>query len=570
MLIALAMAVGSIALTASVQLHNPRILASWHGLLHAAIANQFPGTLGTPENPFFAGHPLPYYWFYHFVTGILGRVLGLDPLHVFQLITAAGMIVLWIGGGAIGVRSFGSVQAGLLIGFLALAGVNPLGPAIAVGKYVLHGAELIDASPSTDSIETVFVSNREADALMTQPLLGALYVTTDWRRGQNLAWFFDNSSRGLALALSLPLLLVFMGALSRRRALMIGVIAAAMTALNPLIGLALAGSLFGGTVLVALRQRLRPGLGGKAETSAMLGLSGAALIGTLVAAPTYYHLFLVGGGGAAIPALSTMLLKATAVGTGFMILVPLAIWGCLRTTEVLRDRCWSIVIAAGALLLVIPVIFLPEGNEHNLANVAQCLLAVPAVAWTATRRVSRWTYMCLVGLFVPMTLATTASYLGRPSLPISFEDGLLHRPSDDALEHLYRWARASTPPRAVFVADPPRPVKMSGNVAELPAFTGRALFVDQPSYLTTPHPDFDRRTALATRLAEDIPPTPADAAYLQALERPIYLLSHRADQSERLSRLTQLYGPPLFHEGFVAVFDLAAQPTRTAASRPGR
>ena len=43
---------------------NPRLLASWHGFLHAGIASRFPSNTWVPENPFFAGEVVAYYWVY--------------------------------------------------------------------------------------------------------------------------------------------------------------------------------------------------------------------------------------------------------------------------------------------------------------------------------------------------------------------------------------------------------------------------------------------------------------------------------------------------------------------------
>jgi hypothetical protein len=151
------------------------------------------------------------------------------------------------------------------------------------------------------------------------------------------------------------------------------------------------------------------------------------------------------------------------------------------------------------------------------------------------------------------------SYLGRPGLPIAFENGTMHRTSTEGLEQLYVWIRASTDPRSVFIADPARPAKMSGNVAELPAFTGRTLFVDQPSYLTTPHKDFNRRLDLATRLVAGTAMDRTDTQYLAALNRPVHLISYRADQAELADSLTRLYGPPLFRKGFIGVYAVWAR-----------
>jgi len=550
---------GSVLVTTSLQSSNTRILTSWHGFLHTAIANRFPGPFGTPENPFFAGEPLPYYWFHHYVASAIGVLMGVDSIHAFQILTISGLVLLWVGAVAIGVRHFGSTNVGLLIGFLVLAGVNPLGPVVAVGKNLIQGQQLIDHPQFSEDSDSGFVTNRQSDALMTQPLLGGLYVSGDWRRGQNITWYLDNSSRGIAVALILPLLYGFIGkGWSWGRVLLVFISAAAMTASSPLIGLAAVGSISGGAFVAALWSRFRS-QGTRASIFAPLGLAAAASVGAVLASPTYYQLFLVGSSAAEAPSVKMMIAKALALVFNVIVLLPLAIWAIVRAKDELRYSCLILVIAACSLLAVVPFVRLPDGTEHNLANTAQTLLVVPAVAALAAKRRPRWIYAVLVGLFVPMTVASLVSYVGRPALPIAFEHGTLHRTSGEGLEQLYEWIRGATSDRAVFITDPGSPAKMSGNVAELPAFTKRTLFVDQPTYMTTPHKDFERRLAMANRLVKGSAMQAADASYLEGLKRPVYLVTYHADQTELQAQLTQMYGAPLFHKSFIAVYELTGK-----------
>jgi hypothetical protein len=444
----------------------------------------------------------------------------------------------------------------LLAGFIALAGVNPMGPAIAVGKRLILGQELFN-SPRSADLQNVFVSEHRSGELMTQPLLGALYVSADWRRGQNIAWYLDNSSRGMALALLFPLLLAFIGAkASWTHLLAAGAVAALLTAFSPLIGLAAVGSIFAATLFIAAIKYIKPQILTTQRPGPTALLAMAAFVGTLSTSPTYYHLFSAVGSGMSIPAFGAMISKAIALTFNVIVLLALAVWGCLRARDALRLQCWTLLAAGCALLFVVPLVTLTDGTEHNLANTAYCLLAFPAVAWIPGVA-SRTTYACLIGLFIPTTLGTIASYVARPSLPIAFENGTLHRTSVDPLERLYRWTRTSTPLDAVFVVDPARPVKMSGNVSEFPAFTGRTLFVDEASYMTTPHEDFQRRAEIAARLSQGVPASAADAAYLGYQRRPVYLLSYAADKPQLLNQLSRLYGAPVFQDAFVAVFDFA-------------
>jgi len=104
--------------------------------------------------------------------------------------------------------------------------------------------------------------------------------------------------------------------------------------------------------------------------------------------------------------------------------------------------------------------------------------------------------------------------------------------------------------------DPSDVVKMSGNVSELPAFTGRAIFTDQPSYMTTPYPDADRRTTISGKLVRGEELTVDEAGYVRGLGRPVYVITWHADDSGLLERLKGRYGSPSFSAGFVAVFGL--------------
>jgi hypothetical protein len=204
------------------------------------------------------------------------------------------------------------------------------------------------------------------------------------------------------------------------------------------------------------------------------------------------------------------------------------------------------------------VVELAGGSEHDFANVAGVLLAVPALGFAAQRGLSRFAAAALLAAFLPVTLCTLASFAGRPPLPIASESGVLVRtPAADPLAELYAWIRRQTPRDAVFVVDAARPVKMATNVSELPAFTGRALYVDQPSYLTTPNAGFADRTLRAAALTAGEPLADADRSALARLARPVYLLSHAGDDEHLAARLTSHYGPPRFAAGFVAVYSLA-------------
>jgi hypothetical protein len=534
--------------------------------VHAGIAEHLTLSALPPENPFFAGEPLPYYWLHQALAAGVARVLAIDALRALALLTLASLAVLMFSALRLGARHYGSASAGLLIAWLALAGLNPAGPAIAALKAVQRGIPLVDFA--SEPVDTVFVSNESADLFMTHPLLGALYVSADWRRGQNLVWFLDNSSRGPALALLVPLVALFLARPSRRVLLASAALGALTAALNPLVGLAAAGSLVGGACLTGAATALRAHapvvqtVPARSKAGAELRVAAAALVGALLAAPTYWQLFAAAGSEPAVLDLGAAFVhKTAAMAASFVVLAPLACYGVWRAPERIRAKLAAIALGGLALAAAVPVLGLAEGNEHNLANAAGMLLAVPALGFAARSGAPRLAAAALLAAFLPVTLCTLASFAGRPPLPIATGGGVLVRtPAQDPLAELYAWVRSATPRAAVFVVDSAHPVKMATNVSELPAFTGRALYVDQPSYLTTPHASFAERTRRAAALTAGEPLAGADRAALAQLARPVYLLSHAGDDEHLAAQLTSHYGPPRFATGWVAVYALEGVP----------
>lgn len=516
---------------------NPRLLGSWHGFLHAGIATSFARSF-PPENPFFAGEPLPYYWFYHFVGYQLSRILQQNLLLTFQLVSWASLGVLVIVAGMIGRRCFRSGIAGVAIAYLALCGANPLGPVIAIAKNLSRGEALVEHWKAP--VETTFVSNQLADRLMTEPLLGAMYVASDWRQGNDLVWFFDIGSRAPALAgLMLLLYLLLQPEPTIRRGVLILAVSAVVTALNPLIGLAVAGGL---GLASMVRRQLTPFL-----------LSVACGVGALLVSPTYYQMFFRVSGGSGGIALRGAL-GAVVVAVNFLVLLLLAAQGARKQAS----QQLTILALGGAVLLVLmAVIHIPEGNEHNLGNAAQCLLAIPAGALVGS--LSRARAAVIFAMFVPVTGATLFAYANRPAMPVLFAGPAITRTSPEDLQRFYDWVRRETPPQSIFIVDPAAPVKMSGNASELPAMTARAVFMDLPNYLTMPNRDAAFRTQLAGHMTQGSPLSPPQREYLLHFGRPVFVASYRA---EGAGRLAALYGPALFQNASVSVFGLAETQAR--------
>ena len=161
-------------------------------------------------------------------------------------------------------------------------------------------------------------------------------------------------------------------------------------------------------------------------------------------------------------------------------------------------------------------------------------------------------------LFPPTTLGTFLSYAERPQLPLGFKDGrLLRIPASGPLQLLYEWIKNSTPAEAVFIGDPEDPVKMSGNVSELPAFTSRTLFVDNPTYLTQPYDDRVLRERIAHLATTGHSLSQEEIEYVNRLQRQVFVMTFHANQKVLFKKLKVKYGTPVFEKDFVAVFNFS-------------
>jgi len=289
-----------------------------------------------------------------------------------------------------------------------------------------------------------------------------------------------------------------------------------------------------------------------------LRLSVAAGVGAALALPTCYHLFGVGGGGTTFH--RSWLLHILVVAANFLILLPVALAGVRRAGYRAGIHLAALAIAALLLLVLVMVVRLPEGNEHNLSNAAQCLLAVPAGALFAGAGKRARAAALLLVAFLPTTACTLLAFASRPPLPLSTDGGTLKRIGEpNGLEEFYDWVRRATSRESVFIIDPDSPVKMSGNVSEFPAFTARTLFTDMPGYLTTPNRDAPLRAQIAGQAVRGESLSREQRDYISRLQRPVYVVSYHAGDETLTSRLAALYGAPVFHGGIVAVFEFAGQ-----------
>jgi hypothetical protein len=567
-IVPLIIAVFWMLLVKAIHWDSPRTLVSFHGFIHTAIAERFLGPHSfnfPPENPFFSGRPVAYYWFFQFLASRLVRFFGLNVFYSLEMIILIAMGTMMIVAVRLGRIIHRSTLAGVLIGYLIVAGTNPFGFIFAIIKSInfIHrmGVQVLHTSHTTylwGVVHPIYSLIRFND-------FGGLY-------GPLLNFFLNNTSRPAALASLLLVIFCLERVLRTRRILdlvSLGIASAICTAFSPVIGIPSALSLLAGTIVCFLWTRFEPGgLRPKNldwQPLQLVYICFAVVAGILIAAPTYYHL-LIG------PSESRMhfwlfsadgMKRLVTVVLSISFLMLLAIAGIIAADQKHKPYLKSLLLAALILLTASIMIVLPEGNQCNFFHAAVVLLSVPAagsiflikpsikVLSTHTRCAA-----LIILFYLPTLLLLLAAYVNRPPLPIDFRDALpkyKHADSDKAL--LYRWVRHQTDDNAIFIIDPRYRVAMCGNIDEFPTMTGRTIFTEQlEHYMVEPYPDAKMRFDMSVRLVSGKEPVYSDRTYISNINRPVYILNRQVEKIDISQRMTEIYGPPVYHKGNVFVF----------------
>jgi hypothetical protein len=530
-----------------------RTLVSAHGLLHTAIADRFlPGwtSWGRPENPFFAGELLPYYWFYHYIAARLGSALGVHPLVAFEWLALLAACLVWIAGVEIGRRLGWGPGPSLAIGFFALGGANAFGSVILLGKLAWGRRWPLEDGEYLWGLTHPIL----ATARLNDP--SAMY-------GPLINFFLNNSSRALALGLVFVSLLALLGYLQSGRTSGLGALilaSAFCTAFSPIIGLVAALALSGALACEWLWIKLRVVALEEQAQIRFIRAATALTVGCVLPVSTYYHLFALTANPEIVLAPRFDLISTLAASAG-----PLFVLVCVALAFLPSQRRFLRIVTQAAVILILgnTMLRIPGTNESNLFHAAMFMLAVPAAGvirvlstWSSPRK---WLVrLAVLALCASTPLIVLWAYWHRPPVPLSLDGVKLHRaPSDSPRGRLYKWVVSATTPDAVFITDVRPPLDTPvGNTPEFPALTGRMLFVAKgPNYVVNPYHAASRRRLIAATLADAHVLEPADRAYLAGLGRPAFLLIETAND-ELVSELRSLYGEPAFYDNGIVVFQL--------------
>ncbi len=523
------------AFTAGLLLFSGTLRLSWHGLLHSSITYGIIDSGVPPENPYFAGQPLVYYWFYHLSAAGITTAANLSPLFSFSVfnIFASLSIVpcLYLISRGIGLAPKTSLL-GSVIGTLAL---NPLGPLFLV---------LQDSGVTFKDIE---------GELFPTHLLQYMTMGYDFRLASPCTKFWNVSSFAPALALFLLGIHAGFDRASRgwrwRSFCLIAAAAFGTLILNPLVGLCLVLPLGAASLVWA-------GKGNRARFCLVLC---ALAAGVGAAAPCLAGILAQGGGEPFMhfgPALEPFMGVILAAGPVLLF----AVLGAFKLCRLKELSGMALSVFCACLVLMALFFCFPEGNEYKIIRLlvfpAAVLAGAPAVAFLSRLRLPRVVSVpAVAAALLPNTLIAGAAYLcdSKSAVPVDDSDTQIVLCAGSAARgDVYRFLRNETPPDSVVVVNPgdgERSVGGHKQGDEVPAFARRAIYTGHRFYLTERMPGFESRLERARALfsGKEAPlPEPV-------LGRPLYVLVRSEQHPELLNRAPF---EKVYENGVSAVFKL--------------
>ncbi|MDQ7006101.1 MAG: DUF2298 domain-containing protein [Acidobacteriota bacterium] len=423
-------AAGLTAIVAAGVILSPSFRASYHGLLHSSIVYQVSRTGIPPENPYFAGEPLHYYWGFHLLGALIGKALGIDPLSSLSILRLGAATGLPLATARLGRRIAPRRLNSAVASIAGLAGLNGLGWLFLLGR--------------------------------SDEFLGL------WREGANplgvlslMSWGFNRRlAAGLTIALNLSgfglgiavgLVAVEQAALVARgkgaRAAVAAVLLVATSILiNPLAGAA-ALLILAGTTIGALWPAR-----GRWNRAAWLGLA-CGVGGLVLAAP--YLLSITGG-----ETRDLLRFVRPRLWQGLCVLGPLiliALPAGIAECRLRPLRRWlPIGLAACFPALAGTVMRLPAQDEYYFLRAAALPLGFFGAATLRGAR-GRWRGIMAMAsflVFVPPTAIVATAYFAaarRPMPLVAAGDNLILLPRSRDETRAYDYLRNQTPPNSVIV-----------------------------------------------------------------------------------------------------------------------
>jgi len=502
---AFAAALGWALLVAAAFAANPALAPRSDGWFHAAVARQLAARPAPPEDPYFAGLRLLYFWGADLGAAawlvLAPRLAVWTPFVAFN-VAAALAVVLTVGAHA---RRMGAAARGVaLAAALATLAYAPC-CWLRVAARVAFGAV------------TGWAELRRTVASGLDPLLVVL------GRGLthvSMVFFGDKflvlTQFGLGLALFL-LAVLALEDLAERVAVRAGLRAALLVAaalfVHTVVGYAI--------VLVAAVSVVWTFAGRPRSAWTFALAAGAATLGALIVLSPYLLETARGKRdalhpGFSMPALATLFLS------GACYVLPGVPWLGARLRAEPRARFTAAAVLVALVLAL--VLRLPQNNQSKFLNLAFLALAAPAASGLqeAWRRLPRLAHAWAVAALAVAVLPTSALLAWGAGSEREPAGGAIGSPSPDAAAAM-RWAREHTPADAAFCD--------LGGGRELLALAGRSVLwagrEGERDWGYAPAA-LQARRELVGALVHGREPDAAGAALLRSLHRDVIVLARAA------------------------------------------
>ncbi len=534
------------ALVAALLLGNPWLPPRSDGWFHAAVTLQMADRGVPPEDPYFAGLRLLYFWGYHawaaLWVAIAPALTVWTPLIVLNLTGAVAVML-------------GVCQLARRLG----AGASGVWGAVAVATlgYAPFSWVWIGVRALTGEV----VGWDEVKRLVTMGASPALQMMSTWTLHSSMAFFGDKFlvltpfALGLAqFTLLLLTLLDFIARPGRREGVALGLAFGAAMFIHSVVGWS-GAMLAGGWWWWALWRSRSPGE--RHLRHVLLPLivviaAAVALLSPYLAITTVGKQNIVALGFSPL-ALGTWLLAG-------LLVVPAGmawLWNARHRVAGARDLLVFAVLLTVAGLSV----WLPGLNQSKFFNLLFLLLSAPAgLVWV--ERISRLggpaRRFLMAGLLVAIVptvaIALWAFATERGQFGAAWE-----HPQAGELEGM-RWARAHTPRDAIFV-DPDLSLDLPVR-ARRSVMTGGERWEQNWRYRTSA---LDARRHAAMQLSALAAPTHEMRTFLHALGRPVFVTLRRRGSGDparwgrELARTHPGYRQ-VYHNDDIAIFQWSAAP----------
>ncbi len=496
------------ALVAAFLLGNRWLAPRSDGWFHAAVTLQLADRGVPPEDPYFAGLRLLYFWGYHawavMWVAIAPSLTVWTPLIVLNLTGALAVIL----GVCLLARRLGAGPGGMW----GAAAVATLG-------YAPFSWAWIGARAFTGEV----VGWDEVRRMVTMGVSPALQMMGSWTLHSSMAFFGDKFlvltpfALGLAqFTLLLLTLLDFLARPARREAVALGLAFGAALFVHSVVGWS-AALLAGGWWGWALWRSRRPDerhLRGTLVPLIVVFVAVVALLSPYLAVTT------IGKHQAMAPGFSRLALFTWLLSGLLVVPAGMAwLWRARSRVSGARDLLvFAMLLTAAGLS-----ISLPGQNQSKFFNLLFLLLAAPAgMAWVdliaRLRGTSRRVLVALLAIAVIPTCVTALWAFGteRGQFGAAWE-----HPVEGELEGM-RWALARTPADAIFV-DPDLSLDLPV-IAHRSVMTGGERWEQNWGYARHA---LDARRRAALELGALAVPAPEVSAFLTRLGRPVFVIVRR-------------------------------------------